>query len=91
VNVAVHDELMESLAELRSALPSMRFGQLIANMATVARGAVPGAIWDMEDDELLRAIRWQLKQLSTRAPANGEHHLASETKPKRHKRRRTNG
>jgi hypothetical protein len=60
VNVAGHDEVMESLAELRRALPAMRLGQLIANLATVARGAVLGAIWVMEDDELLAAIRWQL-------------------------------
>ncbi len=32
MNVAVHDEVMECLAELRRALPSMRLGQLIANM-----------------------------------------------------------
>jgi hypothetical protein len=44
----------------------MRLGQ-IANMATVTRGAVAGAIWDMEDEELLAAIRWQLQQLSSRA------------------------
>ena len=50
----VHDELIDSLAELRQALPTMRLGQLIANMATVARGAVAGAVWEMEDDELLR-------------------------------------
>jgi hypothetical protein len=72
MNVAVHDEVMESLAELRRALPSLRLGQLIANMATVARGAVPGAIWEMEDDELLAAIRWQLQQLSSPTAENGD-------------------
>jgi hypothetical protein len=66
VNVALHDELIECLAELRRALPSIRLGQLIANMATVARGAVPGAIWEAEDHELLSAIRWQLQQLASR-------------------------
>jgi hypothetical protein len=66
MNVANHDELMASLAELRRALPTMRLGQLIANMATVARGAVPGAVWEAEDDELLGAIRWQLEQLVSR-------------------------
>ncbi len=60
------DELIESLAELRRNLPTMRLGQLIANMAAVARGAVPGAVWETEDDELLDAIRWQLQQLSSR-------------------------
>lgn len=71
----IHDEMMESLAELRRALPSMRLGQLIANMATVSRGAVPGAIWEMEDDELLSAIRWQLKQLSASPTANGSEQM----------------
>jgi hypothetical protein len=61
------NELIESLAELRRALPSMRLGQLVANMATVARGATPGAIWDAEDEELLAAIRWQLQQLDNGA------------------------
>jgi hypothetical protein len=67
MNLAVKDELIDSLAELRQALPSMRMGQLIANMATVARGTLAGAIWEMEDDELLGAIRWQLAQLPERA------------------------
>ena len=71
MNDTAHDELIESLAELRQALPSMRLGQLIANMATVARGAVAGAVWEMEDDELLDAIRWQLQQLASRAAAVG--------------------
>lgn len=71
MSATAHDELIESLTELRHVLPSMRLGQLIANMATVARGAVAGAIWEMEDDELLAAIRWQLQQFSTRA-AGGE-------------------
>ncbi|OAI46050.1 hypothetical protein AYO44_12010 [Planctomycetaceae bacterium SCGC AG-212-F19] len=72
MNLAPHDELIDSLAELRRALPSMRLGQLIANMATVARGAVPGAIWDAEDQELLCAIRWQLQQLAARAATDAE-------------------
>jgi hypothetical protein len=72
VNATVHDELLVSLAELRRALPSMRLGQLIANMATVARGAIPGAIWEMEDDELLEAIRWQLQQLASRAATDAD-------------------
>ena len=79
MNSAVHDELIESLAELRRMLPSMRLGQLIANMATVARGAVPGAIWEAEDDELLGAIRWQLEQLAARAPAENAQAVATET------------
>lgn len=71
MNATNHDELIESLAKLRRALPSMRLGQLIANMATVARGAVPGAVWDAEDEELLGAIRWQLQQLASPAAVDG--------------------
>ena len=70
MSIVVQDELLESLAELRRELPTMRLGQLIANMATVARGAVPGAVSrEAEDDELLKAVRWQLRQLSTRTEA----------------------
>lgn len=67
MNVTFHDELLKSLAELRRALPSMRLGQLVANMATVARGTVAGATWEVEDHELLSAIRWQLQQLASPA------------------------
>lgn len=66
MNTVDHDQLIESLVELRRALPSMRLGQLIANMATVARGPTPGAIWEAEDEELLEAMRWQLQELSSR-------------------------
>ena len=70
MSMIVHDELLDSLAELRQLLPTMRLGQLIANMATVARGPVPGAIWDMEDEELLKAMRWQIQQLANRSEAH---------------------
>ncbi len=60
----------------------MRLGQLIANMATVARGVVPGAIWEMEDDEWLDAIRWQLQQLSAPSETNGAEPIASDIKAK---------
>lgn len=36
MNVPLHDELIESLAELRRALSPMRLGQLVANMAPLA-------------------------------------------------------
>ena len=62
-------ELFDALADLRQQLPSMRFGQLVANMATVARGAVGGAVWDVSDEELLAAVRWQLEQLADCPPA----------------------
>ena len=76
------DPLIESLVELRRALPSMRLGQLVANMATVARGAVPGAVWEAEDQELLSAIRWQLRQLGARAGAEDAESGAETDRPR---------
>jgi hypothetical protein len=80
MNETAHNEVIEALAELRQALPSMRLGQLIANLATVARGAVAGAVWEVEDDELLQAIRWQLQQL---APCSAAGSAESDAAPDR--------
>ena len=44
---------------------------LFNDWATVARGAVPGAVWETEDEELLNAIRWQLQQLADRGNSEG--------------------
>lgn len=59
-------ELFSRLEELSQACPEMRVGQLLANLAVAARGTEPGAVWDMEDDELLAAVNWQLSELSAR-------------------------
>jgi hypothetical protein len=63
---SVRAELLSRLGELSRACPEMRFGQLIANLAVVARGTEPGAIWEMEDEELLAAVNWQLAELLVR-------------------------
>ena len=62
-------EIMTELATLNRLCPEMRFGQLIANLAVVARGTEPGVIWDMEDDELLAAAKWQVAELRSRGRA----------------------
>jgi hypothetical protein len=59
-------ELLSRLGELSRACPEMRFGQLIANLAVVARGTEPGAVWEMEDEQLLSAVSWQLAELMAR-------------------------
>jgi hypothetical protein len=56
----VRSELFKVLTELSEACPEMRLGQLIANLATLAKGAIVEAIWDAEDEELLNAARRQL-------------------------------
>ena len=55
--------LLEPLSELT---PDVRFGQLIANLSYLAVGPTNEAIWDMEDEELLTAIRQLIADLSRR-------------------------
>ncbi len=50
-------ELMRLLSELGEEASDLRIGQLIANLATLARGAKVEAIWDAEDEELLEAAK----------------------------------
>jgi hypothetical protein len=54
------EHLLTALGELSEAFPDWRFGQMIANLAVVARGATTESIWDVEDHELLTAIQRQL-------------------------------
>jgi hypothetical protein len=57
----VRQELLAVLSELSAACPEMRFGQLIANVATLTRGLSAEGLWDAEDDELLAAAKKQLE------------------------------
>jgi hypothetical protein len=52
-----NDELLGALPELRTLFPDWRFGQLIANLALAAGRDGDGAIWDVEDEQLLAAAR----------------------------------
>ncbi len=68
MTTATRGELLKVLGELSEACPEMRMGQLITNLATLARGATVEAIWDAEDEELLGAARRQLETLQGRKP-----------------------
>ncbi len=57
MNVSTPEELMGALAELRALFPDWRLGQLVANLVTAAGGTDAGAIWDVEDEQLLAAAR----------------------------------
>ena len=57
----IRQELLAVLTELSAACPEMRFGQLIANLSTLARGLSAEGLWDAEDDELLAAAKRQLE------------------------------
>ncbi|MFM9964266.1 MAG: hypothetical protein ACKV2Q_23950 [Planctomycetaceae bacterium] len=61
MNDPVRQELLAVLADLSAACPEMRFGQLIANLATLARGLSAEDLWDTEDSELLAAAKQQLE------------------------------
>jgi hypothetical protein len=50
-------ELLRVIGEISEANPDLRLGQLIANLATKARGPNVEAIWECEDDEFLPAAR----------------------------------
>jgi hypothetical protein len=55
MNPPSSDELIGALSELRTLFPDWRFGQLVANLA-LATGR-DGALWEVEDTELLAAAR----------------------------------
>jgi hypothetical protein len=59
-------ELLRLLAELSAEAPELRFGQLVANLATLAQGAKVEAIWDAEDDEFVAAAQRLLRRYADR-------------------------
>ncbi len=69
------NELIEAVAELQALFPDWRFGQLVANLALSA--GRDGAMWDVEDDQLLDAARRLIARNRTREVAlasfNGVH------------------
>ena len=56
----VRQELLAALNELSGACPEMRFGQVIANLSTLAKGLSAEVLWEAEDEELVVAARKQL-------------------------------
>ena len=69
MNRAVRDELLRILSGFSDHAPDMRFGQLIANLAFLARSSGPSDVWDVEDEELLEAARSHLHDLERRSEA----------------------
>ena len=54
---SARNELLRLLRELSEEASELRFGQLVANLATLAQGAKVEAIWDAEDEELVGAAQ----------------------------------
>jgi hypothetical protein len=63
-------ELLEVLSQLGELFPEWRFGQLVANVATAARGPQVEGIWDSEDEELLAAARRLVERNQERMQAS---------------------
>ncbi|PWT84145.1 MAG: hypothetical protein C5B58_05200 [Acidobacteria bacterium] len=59
-------EILQSLKELSELTPDVRFGQLIVNLSYLAIGPTVESTWDVEDDQLLAAIRKHIADLSAR-------------------------
>jgi len=59
-------EILTRLARLSELAPEMRFGQLIANLAFIAAGPWDRTLWDVEDEQLIGAIRQMETDLSQR-------------------------
>ncbi len=59
-------ETLQALERLSELTPDVRFGQLIANLSYLAIGPTNEAIWDMEDEQLLEAIKQRIADLSQR-------------------------
>jgi hypothetical protein len=74
MNRAIRDELLQALARFGDHAPDVRFGQLIANLAFLARSSGASDVWEVEDEELLEAAREHLRDLEERTEA-----LASKT------------
>lgn len=64
---STRNELLEVVAELGELAPELRLGQLIANVATLARGPQAESVWDAEDEELLAAAETLRDRLRERA------------------------
>jgi hypothetical protein len=60
-------ELLRLIEEMSEAYPEFRLGQLIANLAFWARADQEGAVWNVEDEELIAAACEQIQNAQRRA------------------------
>lgn len=68
----LRQDILRQLGRLSELAPDLRFGQLIANLAFLAAGPWDQTLWDLEDEELLTAIRQQLADFSERQQCAAE-------------------
>ena len=63
------EELIRLIEQLSDADPELRLGQMLTNLATLARGPQPESVWDCEDGELVAAAQRLLARLRERHAA----------------------
>jgi len=69
MNRSIRDELLQVLSRFGDHAPEYRFGQLIANLAFLARLTGPSDVWDVEDEEMLEIARSHLQDFERRSEA----------------------
>lgn len=60
-------EILRALEDMCRRYPDMRFGQMVANISTWAVGPKAESVWDVEDEQFLKAT---LDHLSADDPKN---------------------
>lgn len=63
------EELLVALAELRVLFPDWRVGQMVANLVQAAGLDKEGAVWEVEDEQLLAAARRFIERNQSRQMA----------------------
>ena len=58
-------EILKLIRELSEHCPDVRFGQLVTNIAYLAKGAAKESVWNVEDEEFLEAAKKHLKEFQT--------------------------
>ena len=60
---------MKALGEMSDRYPEWRFGQMVSNVSVWGKGATVEDIWDVEDEELLAALKKHLTSAQHRTAA----------------------
>jgi hypothetical protein len=82
---STRQKLLRVLAELSEFMPDVRLGQLVINLSVLAGGPSNGSVWDVEDEEMLKAAQKHLERWRARygvpVPASVELDMASVSPP----------
>jgi hypothetical protein len=68
---ATRRQILERLSKLSELAPDFRFGQLIANLSTMAEGPWDKTLWNIEDEKLLAAANQLAADLEQRRATVG--------------------